>query len=127
MHRGGQEGGLHGGDSAARLDKRHAVVPMNLVRDSDFFVELDQVRAYAKQNVLAIIHDLARPWMLVGRSAASEEWTFFKECHSEAEIRERARCCQPGQTASGDRNFWLGRNRSHQIEDRGRTPIRSGA
>ena len=56
----------------ARLEKRQAIVPADLVRDSEALVELDEIGAAAEQHVLAVVDDFAGAGMLVGRSAAAQ-------------------------------------------------------
>jgi hypothetical protein len=79
VQRRGQRGRFHHRGAAAGFDESHLVVPADLVGDADALVELDQVGAGAKENVLAVVDDLAGAGMLVGRSASAEEGTLFEE------------------------------------------------
>ncbi len=65
VQRSREQGRLHDGSAAAGFDESHFVVPANLIGDADAVVELDQVGADAKQNVLAVVDDFAGAGMLV--------------------------------------------------------------
>ena len=69
---------FHHGGAAARLDERHLVVPADLVGDSDAVIELHQVCAKAKEDVLAVVNDFARARLFPGRGPAAEEGTLLE-------------------------------------------------
>jgi hypothetical protein len=49
-----------------------------LVSDSDTVIELHQVGAEAKQDVLAVVDDFARAGLFPGRGPAAEERTLLE-------------------------------------------------
>ena len=89
---GGQRRGAHYAGAAAGLDERHFVEPADFVFDADAVVELDQVGADAKKDVLAVIDDLAGAGMLVGGSASAEIGTALEQRDAEAGVGEGAGC-----------------------------------
>lgn len=71
MQRRGKGGGLENAPPPSRLHKGHPVEPTDRVAHPQALVQMDQIGTVAKQNMLAVVDDLAGPWMLVRRSAAS--------------------------------------------------------
>jgi hypothetical protein len=72
-----------------------------LVGDADAVVELEQVRAYAEENVLAVVDDFAGSGMLVGRCASAEIRPALKERDAKAGIGESAGGGESSQTTAG--------------------------
>ena len=83
---------MHDAGTAAGLDKSHLVIPANFVFDADAAVELDQVGTNAKQDVLAIVDDLAGAGMFIRRCASAEIWTALEKGDAKARIGEGAGC-----------------------------------
>jgi hypothetical protein len=71
---------------------------------SDAFIELNQVRAQPEENVLAVVHNFTGSRMFVGRGAAAEKRTLFKERNPQPCIGQRASRGKSGEAASGDGN-----------------------
>ncbi len=108
MQRGGKERRLHDRGASAGLDEVHLVEPANLIGDSDAFVEFNQVRAEAEENVLAVVDDFSGAGMFVRRSATAEEGALLKESDVEACVGEGAGGGESGESASGDGDCGLG-------------------
>ena len=82
----GERGRLHDGDAATGFDEVHLIEPADLIGDADAIVELQQVGADAKQNVLAVVDDFGGAGMFPGRGAAAEERTFLEESGAESRV-----------------------------------------
>jgi|SRR5215467_10252853 len=108
MHRRGKKGRLHHRSAAAGLDEVHPVEPADLVGNSDSFVELNQIRADAEQDVLAVIDDFSRTGMLIGRGAAPEEGALLEQRNPEADVGKSTSGAESGETASDDSDSGLG-------------------
>ena len=90
VQRSGQRRRLDHRGTAARLEKSHPLVPANLVLDSDTPIELDQIRAAAEQNVLAVVHNLASARMLIGRCPAAQIGPALEEGDAKTVFRQHA-------------------------------------
>ena len=108
MQRRGQRRSAHHAGAAAGLDESHFVVPADFVFDADAAVELDQVGANAKQNVLAVVDDLAGAGMLVGGSASAEIGAALEESDAKAGISKGTGGGETGEAAAGDGYGGLG-------------------
>src|SRR6185312_1103280 len=104
MKWGGHKRWLNDRLAAAGFDKSERVIPANLVFHADALVEIDQVRAAAQQNVLAVVHNFAGARMFVGRSASPEVGTLFEEPDAESATRQGASGGQSGQAAANHGN-----------------------
>ena len=116
MQRRGQRGRFHHGGAAAGFDEGHLVVPADLVGDTDAVVELDQVGADAKEDVLAVVDDLAGAGMFVGRSAAAEIGAALKKRYAKAGVGESAGSGESGEAAAGNGYGRVGGVCSHAAE-----------
>src|SRR5207245_5061543 len=87
---------------SAWLEKRQPVVPADFVLHADAPVKLDQISAATQQNVLAVVHHLARTRMLIGRSAPAEIRAALEKGYAESAIGEGTSGSQPRQAASDD-------------------------
>ncbi len=72
MQRRRQPPRLHLVDDAAAGGPPVAAVPVDLVRDAQPVVQVDQVRAAAEQHVLAVVDDAARARIAQARRPAAE-------------------------------------------------------
>jgi hypothetical protein len=100
MQRRGQSRFVHHRCPSARFDEGHLIEPVNLAIDSDATVELDEIRAAAKQHVLTVVDNLTCAGMLVGRRAPTEIGASLEQGNVEAGRTQRACRRQSGQTAS---------------------------
>ena len=92
---------MHDAGAAAGFEKRHLVVPADVVFDADAAIELDQVGAAAEQDVLAVVDHFPGRGMLVGGGASTEEGTAFEKGDFVAGAGEGSRGGQAGQAAAG--------------------------
>jgi hypothetical protein len=99
---------VHDAGAAAGLDESHLIVPADFFFDSDAAVELDQVGAEAKEDVLTIVDNFAGAGVLVGGSATAEVGSALEQGDAEARFGEGAGCGQTGEAASGDGYGGLG-------------------
>src|SRR6202034_2024905 len=113
MQRRRQRRCMHHTGAAARFDEIHFVEPTDFVFHADAAVELDEVGADAKEDVLAVIDDFTGAGMLVRRSAATEVGAAFEESDAEAGIGEGAGRGQASETAAGDGYCGLGGSLAH--------------
>ena len=102
MQRGGQSRRLHHRSSAARLDEVHLIKPSDLIGDANSLIELNQVRAEAKQNVLTVVDDFTGAGMFVRGSASTQERPLLEQRDAEPVVRKSAGCGKSGETTSGD-------------------------
>src|SRR5690348_7483638 len=103
MERGRQSNGANLRCPSTGFKKGEPVVPTNFVGNPGAAVKLDQVCATTQQDVLAIVHHLARARMLIRGCPATKIGAPLKQCHAEAGIGERAGRSQASQTAAYDR------------------------
>src|SRR5258706_11687140 len=101
VKRRGQRRGMHDAGAAAGLDKCHLFIPADFVFHTDATVELDQVGAYAKQNVLAVVNHFASARMFVRRSAAAEIRPALEHGDAKSGIGQRASRGEASQAAAG--------------------------
>ena len=80
---------------------------MNFIGDTNALVELDEIRADAEKNVLAVVDDFARTRMLVGGSTSPEVGTLLENRNLESRVSQGAGRGQSGKAASGDRDGLL--------------------
>ena len=73
-----------------------------MIGDADAPVKLNQIRADAEQNVLAIVDNFAGAGVFVGRCASAEKWAALEEGDAESSIGERASRGESGESSSGD-------------------------
>jgi hypothetical protein len=78
MQRGGKRRRRDYRRAATGFEKRKFLIPANLVENSCAAIEIKEIGAAAKQNVLAIVDDLSGPRMLIRRSPATEIRTALK-------------------------------------------------
>ena len=93
---------LHYRDSPAGFDEVHLIKPADLIRYADAFIELDQVRAHTKQDVLAVVDNFPGTRMLVGGGASAEEGALLEKRDTETSVRECTGGGETGETAPGD-------------------------
>src|SRR5579863_4948877 len=86
VQRSWEWGGAHDRGASTGFEERHGVVPADVVAHADALVEIDQVGAGAKQNVLAVVDDLAGSGMLVGGGASAEEGTLLENGDAETGV-----------------------------------------
>src|SRR5579871_554178 len=96
-------------NAAVRFDEIELAIEPDPVADTQPPVEIEQVDAAAKQNVLAVVDGFSR---LIGRGrhrigsgAAAQERARFEEFHIEAGSSQSGGCRHPGQSSPRNENF----------------------
>ena len=81
----------------ARLDHRHLAGPVDAVRDADASIEANEIRAAAKEHMLAVVDDLIDARMQIGTGAPAEVAAPLDELHAKARPRpaRMPRSCRP--------------------------------
>src|SRR5215470_16149600 len=97
--RGKARGGEPAGASS-RLDESQFLKPADFAVDAETLVEINEVGATAKKNVLAVVHDFAGSRMLVGRCATAKVGTPLEQGDLESDIGQSAARSQTGKAAS---------------------------
>jgi hypothetical protein len=107
---------------AARLNHRHLAGPMNAVGDANSFVEPREIRAAAKEHMLAVVDDFVHTGMQVGTGPSAEIAAPFYQLHAQACLGQRAGSTHAGNPAADDgdcllRYFGLLNQREPRMDD----------
>ena len=85
---------------AGLVDERNGLVEVDMFRDAEAIVEVDEVDAAAQEHVLAVVHPFAARRVYEGGGAAPEDRTSFVQLDREAGVGQRDRPGQSGQPAT---------------------------
>src|SRR6185437_4510548 len=90
--------------AAAGFNKRERLIPANLIFHANTLIELNDIRASAEQNMLAVVHHFSGAGMFVGGSAAAQVRTLFEEGDAETADRQSASGGQSREAAANHGN-----------------------
>src|SRR5580704_3463466 len=90
---------MHFAAAALRIKKNHAVEEFYFACGADAAIEVFELGATAKSDVLAII-DVLAIWQDVRSRASAKKWALLKESNAPACLSQRDAGCQPRQPAA---------------------------
>src|SRR5579884_1265895 len=81
-------------------EKGELIVPADVTLDAEAAVQIEQSRAAADENMLAVVDDLPGAGVLIRRRTSAEVRTPFEDLDAVACIGERAGGCNPRDAAA---------------------------
>ena len=99
MKRRGKNARMHFAAAALRIKKNHAVEEFDFGCGADATIEVFEVGAAAKGNVLAIV-DVLAIGQDVGSRPSTKKWALLKESNAPACFSQRDAGCQSRQPAA---------------------------